>query len=209
LTYHRHPEEPRSGVSKGDGQTVAAHPSRLAALAPQDDGSKGALVHTSRALLRYFPKRFPDRQHRVPDQAGILDPGLTVFDRFPIDGVADHFGERRNGWIFGDEGVIPAIFLRPDQHQFEPALPDDLTAEPFEHRAAFVAIGGIGFRAGGLAAVGLGGLVAQPDQIEHMDRSRPIVGLELREDFLGRIDVAHAGSSFKMPTVCTTRRRTS
>ena len=82
----------------------------------------------------------------------------------------------------------------PDQHQFEPALPDDPAAEPFEHRPAFPAIGRIGFRAGRLAAVGIGGLRAQPDQIEHVDRARPVIGPELRENFLGRIDVAHAAS---------------
>ena len=30
-----------------------------------------------------------------------------------------------------------------------------------------------------------------------VDRPRPVVGLELREHFLGRIDVAHAASSLK------------
>ena len=79
----------------------------------------------------------------------------------------------------------------PDQHQFEPALPDDAAAEPFEHRAAFAPIGRVGFRAGRLAAVGIGGLRAQADQIEHVDGPRPVIGPELREYFLGRIDVAH------------------
>ena len=45
------------------------------------------------SLLRNFAKGLADRQHRVPDQAGILDAGLAVLDRFPIDGIADHFGE--------------------------------------------------------------------------------------------------------------------
>jgi hypothetical protein len=35
-------------------------------------------------------------------------------------------------------------------------------------------------------------LLAQPDQIEHVNWAGAIVGLELSEDFLGRIDMAHA-----------------
>ena len=144
-------------------------------------------------LFRNFPERLADRQDRVPDQARILDRRLAVFHRFPVDGIADHFGEGGDARIFGDEAVVPALRLGPDQHQFEAALPDDAAAEPLEHRAAFPAIGRIGFRARRLAAVGIGGLRPQPDQIEHVDRTRPVIGPELREDFLGRIDVAHDG----------------
>ena len=133
----------------------------------------------------------------MADQAGILDRGLAVLDRFAVDRIADHLGERRNAWVFGDEAVVPALLCRPDQHQLEPPLPDDPATQPLEHRPAFPAIGGIGFRPRRLAAIGIGRLLAQPDQIEHVDRPGPVIGLELRENFLGRIDVAHAASSLK------------
>ena len=42
----------------------------------------------------------------------ILDRGLAVLDRFAIDGIADHLGERRDARIFGDEAVVPALVLR-------------------------------------------------------------------------------------------------
>ena len=128
----------------------------------------------------------------MADQAGILDGGLAVLHGFAIDGIADHLGERRDAWIFGDEAVIPALRLGPDQHQFEPALPDDAAAEPFEHRAAFAPIGRVGLRPRRLAAVGIGGLRAQANQVEHVDGPRPVIGPELCEHFPGRIDVAHA-----------------
>src|SRR5713226_5150708 len=117
-----------------------------------------------------------------------------MFHRFPVNGIADHFRKRRNAWIFGDEAVVPAFLRRAYQHQFEPALPHDAAAEAFEHRSAFPAIGRIGFGAGRLAAIGIGRLLAQPDQIEHVDRTRAVIGAELRENFLGWIDVAHAYS---------------
>ena len=81
---------------------------------------------------------------------------------------------------------------RADQHQFEPALPDDAPAEPLEHRAAFAAISRIGLRAGGLAAVGIGGLRPQADEVEHVDRAWPVIVPELRKNFLGWIDMSHA-----------------
>src|SRR5262245_29594052 len=90
--------------------------------------------------------------------------------------------------------MVPAFLLRANQHQFETALPDDAAAEPFEHRAAFAPIGRVGVRASRLAAVGIGGLGAQPDQIEHVDGPRTVIGAELREDFLGRIDMPHGGT---------------
>src|SRR5437667_5578833 len=88
-----------------------------------------------------------DRQDRVADQPGILDRRLAVLDRFAIDGISDHLDKRGDAWIFGDETMIPTLFLRPDQHQFKPALPDDQPAEPRKHRFAFPAVGRIGFRA--------------------------------------------------------------
>src|SRR6476469_5944713 len=87
------------------------------------------------ALLRHLTKRFSDRQHRMPDQSRILDACLTVLHRFPIDGITDHLGERSNAWIFGDEAMIPALLLGPDQHQFKFPLPNDPAAQPFKHRA--------------------------------------------------------------------------
>src|SRR5229473_6863806 len=103
------------------------------------------------ALRRNLAERLADRKHGVADQARILDRGLAVFHRFAIDGVADHLGESGDAWIFSDESVVPALLLRPDQHQFEPALPDDPATEPFEHRPAFSPIGRVGFPAGRLA----------------------------------------------------------
>ena len=50
-------------------------------------------------------------------------------------------------------------------YQFEPALPDDFPAQAFEHRPAFPAIGGVSFGTGRHAAIGIGRLLAQPDQI--------------------------------------------
>src|SRR6267142_997397 len=147
--------------------------------------------------LRYLAKGLADRQHGVPDQVGILDRRLAMFDRFAVDGIPDHFRKCRNARIFGDEARIPALFGRPHQHQLDPPLPDNLSAEPLEHRAALPAIRRIGLRAGCLAAIGIGRLLAEPDQIEHVDGPGPVIGPELREDFPGRIDVAHAISSLK------------
>src|SRR3954465_6541235 len=90
--------------------------------------------------------------------------------------------------------MVPALGLGADQHQLEPALPDDAAAEAFEHRAAVAAIGRIGFRAAGLAAIGVGGVLAQAHEVQHVDRARAVVVPELRENLLGRIDVAHARS---------------
>ena len=145
----------------------------------------------------------------MADQARILDRRLTVLHGFAVDGIADHLGERRDAGIFGDEAMVPALLLRADQHQFEPPLPDDPPAQPFEHRPAFPAIGRIGFRTGGLAAIGIGRLIAQPDQIEHVNRARPVIGPKLREYFLGRIDVAHCGFPDDFIVSFSTRRRTS
>ena len=121
-----------------------------------------------------------------------------MFHRLTVNGIADHLGERADIRILGDEAMIPPLFLRPDQHQFKPALPDDPPTEPRKHRAAFPAIGRIGLRAGRLAAIRIGRLFPQADQVEHVDRTRPIIGLKLREHFLGRIDMAHAWSPFLM-----------
>src|ERR1700754_54436 len=88
----------------------------------------------------------------------------------------------------------PALLLRADQHQFETALPDDLAAQPLEHRCTLTAIGRIGFRAARLAAIGISSLFPQPHQIEHVDRPWPVILPELREYLLGRIDMAHSGT---------------
>ena len=76
----------------------------------------------------------------------------------------------------------------PGPFAYAPPAP----AKPLEHRAALAAISRIGLGTRGLAAVGIGGLRAQAHQIEHVDRTRPVVGPELRKDFPGRIDMAHA-----------------
>src|SRR5215467_8183983 len=90
--------------------------------------------------------------------------------------------------------MVPALVLATDQHQFEPALPDDAAAEPLEHRPAFAAISRVGFGAGGFAPVRIGGLLPQAHQVEHVDRTRAITLPELREYVPGWIDMAHAGS---------------
>ena len=63
-------------------------------------------------LFRNLAESLADRQHRVPDQARILDRRLAVLHRFAIDGIADHLGEGRDARIFGDEAMIPALLLR-------------------------------------------------------------------------------------------------
>src|SRR5262245_51400338 len=115
-----------------------------------------------------------------------------MLHRLAIDGIADHFDEGCDRRIFRDEAVVPAFLRRADQHQLEPSLPDDPPAEPFEHRPALAAISRIGFRPGCLASIRIGGLHAQPYQVEHVNRAFAIVLAELSEYFLGRIDMAHA-----------------
>src|ERR1700726_1269311 len=99
-------------------------------------------------LLRNLPEGLADRKDGMPDQPGILHRRLPMLYCFPINRVADHLREGGDIRIFGEEAMMPAFLLRPDQHQFELALPNDAAAEPFEHRTAFPAIGRIGFRAG-------------------------------------------------------------
>src|SRR6266404_6018445 len=90
-----------------------------------------------------------------------------MFHRFPVQRIADHLGEGGNTWIFGDEAMVPTLFRRTDQHQFEPSLPDDPAAQPLEYRPAFPAVGRICFGAGRLATVGIGRLPPQPRSEEH------------------------------------------
>ena len=105
-------------------------------------------------LSRNLPKIPADRQHGVPDQPGILHRRLSMLHSLPVDGIADHLDEGGDAGVFGDEAMVPALGLGTNQHQLEPALPDDASAEPLEHRAALAAIGRIGFRAARLAAIG-------------------------------------------------------
>jgi hypothetical protein len=77
-----------------------------------------------------------------------------------------------------------------DQHQFEPALPHHLAAEPCKHRPAVAAIGCIGFGARGFSSVRIGCAIKQPDEVEHVNRSLAIVVAKLGEYFLRRIDMA-------------------
>src|SRR4051794_15349158 len=98
-----------------------------------------------------------------------------MLNGFAIDGIADHFNESGDAWVFRDEAVVPALLSWPDEHQFEPALPDHLATEAHEHWSAVAAIGRIGFRARRGPSVRVGGTVEQPDQIEHVDRSGAIV----------------------------------
>src|SRR5262249_13134706 len=127
----------------------------------------------------------------MADQPGILDRGLTVLYRLAINGVADHLDESGDAWIFGDEAVVPPLLRWSNQHQFESALPHNPSSEPLENRPALAPICRIGLCSARLAAIGIGSLLAQPHQVQHVDRARPIVLPELREHVLGRIDMAH------------------
>ena len=64
-----------------------------------------------------------------PDQPRILDRRLPVLDRLAVEGIADHGDEGGDARIFGDETEIPALVGRPDQHELEPAAPDDPSAK--------------------------------------------------------------------------------
>ena len=77
-----------------------------------------------------------------------------------------------------------------DQHKLEGPAPDDAPAEAREHRPALAPIGRVSFRAGRLAAVGIGRAFPQAHEIEHIDRAGPVVGAKFGEGFLGGIDVA-------------------
>src|SRR5690348_7611424 len=138
----------------------------------------------------------------MPDQPGIPNRGLAVLYRLPVDGIADHLDEGADARIFGDEAMVPAFLLRADQHQLEPALPDDAAAEALEHRAAVTAIGRIGLETARLAAVGIGRILAQAHEVEHVDRPGPVALPEFCEDLLGRIDMAHA-SLPAVPGTCS------
>src|ERR1700737_137130 len=133
--------------------------------------SRFARPMISDRLFGNFPKRLSDRQHGMPDQARILNCRLAVFHGFAINGIADHLGKGGHTRIFGYEAVVPALPLRPDQPPFEPSLPDTFAAEPLEYRRAFPSIGRIGFGTRGLAAIRIGRVRPQPDQIEHVDRT--------------------------------------
>src|ERR1019366_10186048 len=133
--------------------------------------------------------RLAGRERLEPDQSRVLHRGLPMFDGFTIDRIADHFDERGDARIFGDEAMIPALVGWSYQHQFEPALPDHLAAKTDKYRAAVAAIGRIGFRAGRGPPVRISGAVEQPDQIEHVDRPFAIVVSKLGEHFLCRIDM--------------------
>src|SRR5581483_4127146 len=98
-------------------------------------------------LRRNLPERLPYSHHAAPDQPRILHRRLAVLDRFAIDGIADHLDESADARIFGDEAMVPALVLGTDQHQLEPALPDDPAAEAGEHRTRLPAIGRIGLPA--------------------------------------------------------------
>src|ERR1700747_3303974 len=81
-------------------------------------------------LFRHLPKGPAHREHGVADQAGILHRRLAVVHSLAIDGCANHPDKARHARIFGDETMIPTLARGPDQHQLEPALPNDPAAEP-------------------------------------------------------------------------------
>src|SRR6266568_6804673 len=95
----------------------------------EDRRPPGAADLSSRNLTKILA----DQQHGMPDQAGIFDCSLAMLDRLAIDRVPDHLGEGRDTGIFRDEAMIPALLGGSNQHQFEPALPDDPAAQPLEH----------------------------------------------------------------------------
>src|SRR5213079_3255442 len=151
---------PRSRFTRSYGISMApSYPTKPSGISFTSRTAWSGALTSGRTiqLIRNFAKGLADRQHGVADQARILDRSLPMFHRLAINRIADHFGEGGDGRIFGDEAMVPALGLGSDQHQFEPALPDDFAAEPLEHRPAFPAIGRIGFRAAGLAAIGIGG----------------------------------------------------
>ncbi len=124
--------------SKGRRPPAGPHPSRRHA-------SRSCM--TARHARAYFgisPNVLPTGSTAWRISRESSTAGLAVLHRFAIDRIADHLDEGGDAWIFGDEAVIPALLLRADQHQLEPALPDDAAAEALEHRAAFAPIGRIG-----------------------------------------------------------------
>src|SRR5262249_42981749 len=123
------------------------------------------------------------------DQPRSEDRRLAMLDGLTVDRIADHGDEGVDRGIFGDEALVPRLLTRSNQHQLESAAPDDAAAKPCENGMAVAPIGGIGFRAGGFASIRIGGLVAEADEIEHMDRAGPIVGAEGCKGFLCRVDM--------------------
>src|SRR5581483_7532472 len=144
---------------------------------------------TRSADLRNLAKGLAGCERLQADQARVFHRGLAMFHRLAVDGIADHFDEGANARIFRDEAVIPVFALRPDQHQFEAALPCHLAAKAREHRTALAAVGRVGLRARRRSSVGVRRAVAQLHQIEHVNGTGAIALAKLGECFLGRIDV--------------------
>src|ERR1700753_2666982 len=63
-------------------------------------GPAGPPILLCGPLLRNLPKGLADREYRVPDQARILDAGLAMLARFPVDRIAGHFREPRHSMMF-------------------------------------------------------------------------------------------------------------
>jgi hypothetical protein len=73
---------------------------------------------------------------------------------------------------------------------FELALPNNPAADAGEYWPALTTIGGIGVSAGGLLPIWIACLVAQSHEVEHVDRTFPVVPTKFSEGLFCWIDVS-------------------
>src|ERR1700722_2627315 len=169
-------------------------------------------------LCRGSTEADPDRPRREADEPRILHRRLPVLDRFPVDGVADHSDEGGDARVLSDEAEIPALLGRSDQRLLEDSAPDDQAAEARENWLALPPVSRISLSPGRSALVRIGGVGAQFDQIEHMDRADPVVGAKGGKSLFSRIDGAgHAtsvsagappsGARLRGYTICVNAKR--
>lgn len=131
------------------------------------------------------------------DQAAVGHSGLPVAHRVAAVCVTQHRDECCNTGVFCDEGQIPGLHWRSDQHQLRRAQPNLLSTKPFEDRRAVMCIGGISFSARGLGPVLIGGDLPKLDQIEHMHRTGAVHFTKRGKALAGRVDIAgHVNSGF-------------
>lgn len=123
------------------------------------------------------------------DEARVFYRRLAMFDRFAINGIADHLHERIDAWVLGNEDAVPALRRRADQHVFEAADPMLFAAQASKDRSAIARIGAISFFAGCIAAVGVRRFRSKPNEIQHVNRAGPLHLAKYGELFFRRIDV--------------------
>ena len=80
-------------------------------------------------------------------------------------------------------------------------------AEAQKHRPALAPVGRIGLGPGRRAAIRIVGALAQPHEIEHVDRARALVGAEGGEGLFCRIDMAGHDPGVLMLWSSLSRRR--